>query len=208
MAHVDAFCIDRWEASLVEVRASGEASFSPYATVDEHHVRAVSRAGVVPQAYISQTQAKAACAASEKRICTDKEWLRACKGPGATKFPYGAEHKDGACNGESTVAPLSYMPPPKQYPDMENMNNPGLNQIEGTVARTGAYASCTNAFGVFDMVGNLHEWVASDVYGAEFLGGYYRDTTANGDGCDYQTTAHDRFYHDYSTGFRCCKDAR
>jgi hypothetical protein len=30
----------------------------------------------------------------------------------------------------------------------------------------------------------------------------------NGDGCSYKTVAHDADYHDYSTGFRCCADAK
>ena len=41
-----------------------------------------------------------------------------------------------------------------------------------------------------------------------FRGGYYQDTHRNGDGCTYRTTAHDVSYHDYSTGFRCCADAK
>jgi hypothetical protein len=54
------------------------------------------------------------------------------------------------------------------------------------------------------MVGNLHEWVMSPR--PTFRGGYYQDTTGNGDGCAYRTTAHMASYHDYSTGFRCCAD--
>jgi formylglycine-generating enzyme required for sulfatase activity len=87
------------------------------------------------------------------------------------------------------------------------MNDPRLNQTPKTVAKTGDYARCTNAYGVFDMVGNLHEWVMSSGR-PTFRGGYYQDTHINGDGCAYHTTAHAAGYHDYSTGFRCCADAR
>jgi len=59
---------------------------------------------------------------------------------------------------------------------------------------------------VFDMVGNLHEWVASQR--PTFRGGYYLDTHWNGDGCAYRTTAHASEYHDFSTGFRCCANAK
>jgi len=86
------------------------------------------------------------------------------------------------------------------------MNDPRLNQQPGTVAKTGEYGRCESTYGVFDMVGNLHEWVA-DPHGA-FLGGYYLDTKLNGDGCRYKTVAHAAVYHDYSTGFRCCADPR
>jgi formylglycine-generating enzyme required for sulfatase activity len=86
------------------------------------------------------------------------------------------------------------------------MNQPQLNQLDGTLARTGEHAGCTNGYGVFDMVGNLHEWVA-DSRGT-FYGGYYQDVASvgHGEGCGYLTTAHEARYHDYSTGFRCCAD--
>jgi hypothetical protein len=91
------------------------------------------------------------------------------------------------------------------------LNDPGLGQVDGALSRTGEHAECVNGFGVFDMVGNLHEWVAADpaaptVHGT-FAGGYYLDTTINGDGCNYRTVAHAHDYHDYSTGFRCCAPA-
>jgi hypothetical protein len=89
------------------------------------------------------------------------------------------------------------------------LNDPGLGQVEGALSRTGEHDECVNGYGVFDMVGNLHEWVATDpaaVHGT-FAGGYYLDTTINGDGCNYRTVAHAHDYHDYSTGFRCCSGA-
>ena len=57
-------------------------------------------------------------------------------------------------------------------------------------------------WGAFDMHGNLHEWVA-DADGT-FRGGFYADAEINGEGCLYRTTAHERSYHAYSTGVRCC----
>ena len=59
---------------------------------------------------------------------------------------------------------------------------------------------------MFDLHGNLHEWV--DDPDGTFRGGFYADASINGDGCLYVTTRHDFSYHDYSTGFRCCADAR
>ena len=88
------------------------------------------------------------------------------------------------------------------------LNDPRLGQVPGALALTGEHAACTNGYGVVDIVGNLHEWVATDPAAAHgtFAGGYYLDTTINGDGCDYKTQAHAHEYHDYSTGFRCCSE--
>ena len=44
--------------------------------------------------------------------------------------------------------------------------------------------------------------------GGIFKGGFFVDAKLNGPGCLYATTAHAQSYHDYSTGFRCCAEAR
>ncbi len=207
MAQVNTSCVDKWEASLVELTADGERPFSPYQSPDASvSVRAVSQPGVVPQGYISRDAAELACQASEKRLCVEDEWLTACQGDPPRAFPYGDARQKGACN-DSGISPLHvyYAEAPETYRGGP-MNDPRLNQTPNTVAKTGEYARCTNAFGVFDMVGNLHEWVMSPR--PTFRGGYYQDTHINGDGCAYHTTAHAAGYHDYSTGFRCCTDAR
>jgi hypothetical protein len=207
MALVDGrFCIDKWEASLIELTADGERPFSPYQTPESTVVRAVSLAGVVPQGYVSRDQADLACKASEKRLCDEDEWVTACRGDPPHTFPYGDEREKGTCN-DGGISPLHvYYPEAPTTYFMGPMNDPRLNQTPNTVAKTGEYAKCTNSFGVFDMVGNLHEWVLSAR--ATFRGGYFQDTKINGDGCTYHTTAHGAAYHDYSTGFRCCADAK
>jgi formylglycine-generating enzyme len=208
MALVNAFCVDKWEASLVELTADGERPFSPFQVPDGAvPVRAVSVPGVVPQAYISRDAADLACQASEKRLCAEDEWITACQGDPPRAFPYGDAREKGACN-DSGISPLHvyYAEAPETYRGGP-MNDPRLNQTPNTVAKTGEFARCTNGFGVFDMVGNLHEWVMSSGR-PTFRGGYYQDTHINGDGCAYHTTAHAAAYPDYSTGFRCCADAK
>jgi formylglycine-generating enzyme required for sulfatase activity len=198
---LDRFCIDRWEASLVTA-ADPEQSISPYSTPGEAQVRAVSRPNVTPQGYISRDQAERACRTANKRLCTEQEWETACRGDPPRAFPYGDARRKGACN-DAGVSPLHvYYPEAPSTYQPGPMNDPRLNQTKDTVAKTGSFADCTNRFGIFDMVGNLHEWVMSDR--ATFRGGYFLDTKINGEGCAYRTTAHAPAYHDYSTGFRCC----
>src|SRR4051794_36486091 len=64
------FCVDRYEASTVEVKPDGKLeSHSPFQSVAGLRVKAVSKAHVVPQAYISRNEADAACRESKKRLC-------------------------------------------------------------------------------------------------------------------------------------------
>ncbi len=199
------FCIDRWEGVCDEVLAEGGTQpWSPYQAVDDVDVVARSEGGVVPQGYISGDQAAAACAAAGKRLCTSEEWLLACQGPQVLTWPYGASAQPGVCNDDYPSHPvIDYFGTSDTWVwTYESMNDPGINQMDGTVAPTGEHSGCVSAFGVFDLVGNLHEWV-EDVDGT-FRGGFYVDVELNGPGCTYRTTAHDRGYHDYSTGFRCC----
>lgn len=208
----DRVCVDRWEGAIVEsVPGGAERLWSPYVPIDGHEssVRAVSRPGVVPQGYISGKQAEGACRASGKRLCSGGEWQNACRGPEQTRFPYGADRRGGACNDD--IRPVHPVPEVGILLGItrgslwrEGMNQALINQLPDTLLPTGDRAECTNGYGVFDMVGNLHEWV-NDPDGT-FRGGYYMDTSHNGEGCAYATTAHDFTYHDYSTGFRCCMD--
>ncbi|GAC1377379.1 MAG: hypothetical protein NVSMB47_22340 [Polyangiales bacterium] len=211
-AHGDNVCVDRWEGTIVTRDGAGkETPWSPFLAMPaDREIKAVSRPNVVPQAYISKHQAEAACVDAGKRLCTSQEWVSACEGPSGTLYPYGATENPKACNTQGH-SPLRRMfgSIGRMAFGLTAMNHPKLNQMPGTVARTGAFDKCTNDYGVFDMVGNLHEWTADEqgITGV-FRGGYYLDTHVNGKGCGYATTAHGPWYHDYSTGFRCCKDAQ
>jgi len=194
------YCIDRYEASLV--RAADGSPWSPYFNPGTTAVRAVSLAGAVPQAYIDGLQAAAACAAAGKRLCTDAEWLRACRGLVDNTYPYGDTRMPGVCNDARAVHPaVEYFG--TSDPSIYTMlDHPCLDQLPDSLDRTGAHAGYVTAEGAFDMMGNLHEWT-SDPAGT-FRGGSYVDTVLNGHGCLYATTAHNTSYWDYSTGFRCC----
>jgi len=205
-----AYCIDAYEASLVEILADGSVRPHPHVeAVAEKNVRAVSRRGRFPQGYISRNEAANACSAAGKRLCEDLEWVKACKGHAATRYPYGDARSEGTCNDTAAISPLNYYYFGVNASGInpygwEAMNDPRLNRLAGGLMRAGEKSQCRSDYGAYDMVGNLHEWTAAAK--GTFRGGYYLDTKVNGEGCDYQTLAHNATYHDYSTGFRCCAD--
>ena len=233
MAPAGESCIDKWEAHLVVREASGLASVaSPYARpVQGTRYEAASVQGVFPQGYISRVEASAACANAGKRLCSAREWLRACEGPEKRVYPYGNRARGDACNtGKPHLMQKLFGPDMRIYRFDAHYNSPKLNRYPDFLAKTGEHTTCVNDTGVFDLVGNLHEWVSDRVDGTfrkllterkvdyhvfetatdgngVFLGGFYSTTDQNGAGCGYVTPAHDPAYHDYSTGFRCCKDA-
>lgn len=232
MARFKGACIDRYEARLLARGADGALTPHPA------HLRppegggfvAESRAGVKPQAYISRIESAAACDAAGKRLCSVSEWYGVCRGQSDTLFPYGPKYEVGRCNvNKPHLLSLIFGKDPRGWLYDENFNSPELNQRPGFLAETGSYAGCSTPAGVFDLVGNLHEWVSDRVdvtlakkipltdgnrgkLGANtgkglFMGGFFSTLNQHGEGCTFATAAHEPGYHDYSTGFRCCKDA-
>jgi hypothetical protein len=238
------FCIDRYEASMVDdstrrpfspfyppsldemkkavngqpwgLAALGRAELRPpvpllpeWQRTTDTKARAVSMRGVVPQGYLSKWTAKAACEAAGKRLCQMAEWKTACRGEKDTPFPYGPSYREGACNvhGRHHGAAILWGDASRGHWD------PRINQlvVEGSplLKPTGETATCRSAWGddgVYDMVGNLDEWVEDRSAKGTFVGGFYaRDTVR---GCDAKVSEHPPVFFDFSTGVRCCADPR
>ncbi len=90
-------------------------------------------------------QAKAFCESVGKRLPTEAEWEKAARGPNGNEFPWGAEFKPELLNaggGERDLMPV------------------------------GSYEGGKSFYGVYDMAGNVMEWV-DDWYDA-YPGSDYR----------------------------------
>jgi hypothetical protein len=203
-----AFCVDRYEAALVR-RGPPETPWPFDRPPDGVEVSAIVAPGIKPQAYISQAQARKACQNAGKRLCKETEWERACRGTAATTYPYGETYQKDACNEGRAKNPVNdcFGNGPGVF-SYENMNDPCCVKWPDTVALVGAFAACRTPLGVYDLHGNLHEWVDTLLQNGNgvFRGGFFVDAKLNGAGCGYRTTAHRPTYHDYSTGFRCCAE--
>lgn len=111
---------------------------------------------------------------------------------------------DGVCNDARAVHPAVERFGTSASWIFSRLDDACISQLPDSLARTGSHAGCVTPEGVFDLMGNLHEWTADPA--GTFRGGYYVDTYRNGEGCLYRTTAHSMGHWDYSTGFRCCAD--
>ncbi len=133
------FCIDVFEAS-VDSGSLGNAQQSADDSVDTTDGSTTAKATVglhiAPASGVSYYQAKAACENAGKRLCTQTEWERACRGPSALLYPYGDDSDDKACNGFFNYA----------------TTNPLV---------TGALKTCVSVYGAYDMSGNLSEWTST-----------------------------------------------
>jgi sulfatase modifying factor 1 len=158
---------------------------------------------LLPMGYMNRFSCEEICEAQRKRLLTDIEWALACE-----------ETPPQACNiyRESPVVRMYRAPGPWVFGGVdckqgENrwsrtcMNDPRLNQLSNSVSRTGEFEGCVSRFGVYDMVGNLGEWVSSA--GGTFNGGLYPMPRSS---CRYTTTAHGPGYSDHSIGCRCGMD--
>ena len=229
MAQVVRFCIDRWEAHLTTRDASGTETIHPHFDRPAQGVQylAASTAGLSPQGYISRVESAAACKNAGKRLCSMNEWQRTCQGKRAWNFPYGNSRRPGKCNhGKIHLLSKMYGTNGRAWKYDEHFNSPLLDQEPGFLAKGGEYAECVTDSGVFDLIGNLHEWVSDSVTedfvdrisndgvtrrrqpwhegNGIFMGGFFSTGSEHGPGCKFTTFAHEPTYHDYSIGFRCC----
>lgn len=98
---------------------------------------AVSISGVPPSTCLTWFQAEQACALSGKRLSTNQEWQRAAAG---TPDPGEADDEATTCN----TFGVPFGP-----------------------TNTGARSLCVSKWGVFDMVGNVWEWVGDWGHGSD-----------------------------------------
>ena len=170
----------------------------------EFEPRAEVRAGAIPNGYLSADIAALACRNAGKRLCTENEWVTACRGSQSRQFPYGDTYINGACNVFREAHPAAVLHGNASIHHLD----PRLNGLEvggrPLLRPTGATPRCRSQWGddaVFDMVGNLAEWV--DDPDGVFLGGFFSRSTRAG--CERRVAAHPREYFDYSLGMRCCR---
>jgi formylglycine-generating enzyme len=90
--------------------------------------------GAIPLTNVTQSEANGLCVEQGKRLCTELEWERACKGPGNTAYEYGDRYRPEPCGTGATPA----------------------------LRPSGLRVGCRSEFGARDMHGGVWEWTSSD----------------------------------------------
>jgi hypothetical protein len=92
--------------------------------------------GAIPTSNVTRDEASQLCEQKGKRLCTELEWERACKGETNTTYEYGNEYRAATCGTGVTVE-------------------------EGAKRPTGDRPMCKSGFGALEMHGGAWEWTSS-----------------------------------------------
>jgi formylglycine-generating enzyme required for sulfatase activity len=92
--------------------------------------------GAIPSSNVTREEAQKLCDAKGKRLCTELEWERACKGPDNTTYEYGEAYRASSCGTGVSIEQASKRP-------------------------TGERSACKSGFGVLELHGGVWEWTSS-----------------------------------------------
>ncbi|HOU54508.1 MAG TPA: SUMF1/EgtB/PvdO family nonheme iron enzyme [Myxococcota bacterium] len=189
-------CMDRYEASRADATADSPGTSGV----------ATSRPGVMPwhvstMSLQALAEFTAGCQAAGKRMCTRDEWFEACNGPDDATYFFGNTWNRETCNCVDTFC--DDWCAEKGISPCNTSENCGYEYYCFHVMPTGSFPNCTNAYGLFDVNGNVWEVVPSDTpRGYEVRGGAFNCGSPSVRlRCDFNATW-DQLY----AGFRCCKD--
>ena len=162
-----------------------------------------NKAGERPVVMRTWYDARDACASVGKRLCGDSEWTLACEGQERLPYPYGYQRSAEACNIDKPHPEVNEKALGSSDPKVREAEAARLWQGEASGTRD----ACVSPFGVFDMTGNVDEWVVNESgtpFKSGLKGGYWGPVR---DRCRPMTTVHAEGFQFYQIGFRCCADA-
>ena len=90
--------------------------------------------GAIQATNVTREEAVTKCEELDKRLCSELEWERACKGPNSTTYAYGAMFRPQTC----------------------------AMSRDGRLNPTGTSVGCRSGYDVWDLHGGAFEWTASN----------------------------------------------
>jgi formylglycine-generating enzyme len=159
-----------------------------------------------PPVMVDFFDAERSCQALGKRLCLESEWVSACEGPSEQPFPYGWERSSEICNIDNTWVEPNLARVYAKDPELQRQE---LERLDRSVP-SGSREACVSQDGVYDLTGNVDEWVrldkpkpgaASKMAGLKVgAWGHVRNA------CRPVTTSHAPEFTYYFISFRCCQD--
>ncbi|MRG97450.1 formylglycine-generating enzyme family protein [Polyangium spumosum] len=163
--------------------------------------------GEVPALLVSWGDAQKLCEAKGKRLCTEAEFNFACEGEAMLPYTYGYVRDPAVCNIDKP-----YRKREKSLVKYERcMKRPACKaELERLDQRlpAGSMPRCVSPFGVYDLNGNINEWVVRPKQKypnrSGLKGGWWGPVRNR---CRPTVGFHKEDDYGYEEGFRCCKEA-
>jgi formylglycine-generating enzyme len=191
----DTHCFAYWEG------ASAEEGPVTDVRVCMDQFEAPNVRGGTPFVMKSFEDARHFCGSRGRRVCSEEEWETACEGPDLRPLAYGWKVDTALCNSGRQWRAF----------DVKKLNAGG-EEAKAELARlwqgapSGQFLTCASPFGIYDMMGNVEEWVSTRHgrrYPGALMGGFWAKPWT---GCRGTNDAHEPTFVFYETGFRCCAD--
>jgi len=149
IVYLDAFYIDKYEVTNALYKSCVDANACAFPKFDNSNLRPTyygdPRYDQYPVIGVTWDMAKAYCEWRKASLPTEAEWEKAARGPDGRMYPWGNSSDQSRAN----------------------YNNNGDPNYAGDTSAVDAYPSGVSPYGVFDMAGNVWEWVA-DIYDASY----------------------------------------
>jgi hypothetical protein len=161
------------------------------------NARACSNAGRMPWTNITFGQAQTACVNAslnaKARLCEEPEWIAACMSGADCTWSYATNcqtYSANTCNGADY--------------DTDSQTAGNQDAIKPTGSMADCYRSYNNSAKVYDLSGNVKEWVKGPSAGVNPLRGGAMNNTKDGIACEFDFTLADDDFLFFNAGFRCC----